>query len=82
MMSCYPKFGVEYRVQATICTPISTLAEETGDYGELLETVPGMGYSLHSKKPISGFFIWRFNRFFSGYIRDIDSSIVYDSNVG
>jgi DNA-binding response OmpR family regulator len=37
-------------------TYLGRLRKKLGDYGELLETVPGMGYNLHPKKinqPIS-----------------------------
>jgi two-component system KDP operon response regulator KdpE len=44
-------WGVEYRGSSHyLHTYFGRLRKKLGDYGELLETVPGMGYSLHSKK--------------------------------
>jgi DNA-binding response OmpR family regulator len=31
-------------------TYLGRLRKKLGEYSELLETVPGMGYNLHSKK--------------------------------
>ncbi len=44
-------WGAEYRGSSHyLHTYFGRLRKKLGDYGELLETVPGMGYSLHSKK--------------------------------
>jgi two-component system KDP operon response regulator KdpE len=44
-------WGPEYRgSNHYIHTYLGRLRKKLGDYGELLETVPGMGYNLHSKK--------------------------------
>jgi two-component system KDP operon response regulator KdpE len=44
-------WGVEYRGSSHyLHTYMGRLRKKLGDYGELLETVPGMGYNLHSKK--------------------------------
>ena len=34
-------------------TYLGRLRKKLGEYGELLETVPGMGYDMHSKKPVN-----------------------------
>jgi two-component system, OmpR family, KDP operon response regulator KdpE len=44
-------WGAEYRgSNHYLHTYLGRLRRKMGDYGELLETVPGMGYNLHSKK--------------------------------
>jgi len=44
-------WGMEYRGSSHyLHTYLGRLRKKLGDYGELLETVPGMGYSLHSQK--------------------------------
>jgi two-component system KDP operon response regulator KdpE len=44
-------WGPEYRGSSHyLHTYLGRLRKKLGDYGELLETVPGMGYNLHSKK--------------------------------
>ena len=44
-------WGPEYRgSNHYLHTYVGRLRKKLGDYGELLETVPGMGYNLHSKK--------------------------------
>jgi len=44
-------WGPEYRgSNQYIHTYLGRLRKKLGEYGELLETVPGMGYNLHSKK--------------------------------
>jgi two-component system, OmpR family, KDP operon response regulator KdpE len=44
-------WGSEYRgTNHYLHTYLGRLRKKLGDYGELLETVPGMGYNLHSKK--------------------------------
>jgi len=44
-------WGPEYRgSNHYIHTYLGRLRKKLGEYGELLETVPGMGYNLHSKK--------------------------------
>ena len=44
-------WGQEYRgSNHYLHTYLGRLRKKLGDYGELLETVPGMGYNLHSKK--------------------------------
>lgn len=44
-------WGPEYRgSNHYLHTYLGRLRKKMGDYGELLETVPGMGYILHSKK--------------------------------
>ena len=44
-------WGPEYRgSHHYLHTYLGRLRKKMGDYGELLETVPGMGYNLHSKK--------------------------------
>ncbi len=44
-------WGPEYRgSNHYIHTYIGRLRKKLGDYSDLVETVPGMGYSLHSKK--------------------------------
>jgi two-component system KDP operon response regulator KdpE len=44
-------WGSEYRGSSSyLHTYIGRLRKKLGDYGELIETVPGMGYDLHSKK--------------------------------
>ena len=44
-------WGPEYRgSNHYLHTYLGRLRKKLGDYGELLETVPGMGYDLHSKK--------------------------------
>ncbi len=44
-------WGPEYRgSNHYLHTYLGRLRKKMGDYGELLETVPGMGYNLHSKK--------------------------------
>jgi len=44
-------WGPEYRgSNHYLHTYLGRLRKKLGDYGELLETVPGMGYNLHSKK--------------------------------
>ncbi len=44
-------WGMEYRgSNHYLHTYLGRLRKKLGDYGELLETVPGMGYNLHSKK--------------------------------
>jgi len=44
-------WGPEYRgSNHYLHTYIGRLRKKLGEYGELLETVPGMGYNLHSKK--------------------------------
>ena len=44
-------WGAEYRgSNHYLHTYLGRLRKKLGDYGELLETVPGMGYNLHSKK--------------------------------
>jgi two-component system KDP operon response regulator KdpE len=44
-------WGPEYRgSNHYLHTYLGRLRRKLGDYGELLETVPGMGYNLHSKK--------------------------------
>ena len=46
-------WGPEYRgSNHYLHTYLGRLRKKLGDYGELLETVPGMGYNLHSKKII------------------------------
>jgi len=45
-------WGPEYRgSNHYLHTYLGRLRKKLGEYGELLETVPGMGYDLHSKKP-------------------------------
>ena len=44
-------WGLEYRgSNHYLHTYLGRLRKKMGEYGELLETVPGMGYILHSKK--------------------------------
>lgn len=44
-------WGSEYRgSNHYLHTYLGRLRKKMGEYGELLETVPGMGYNLHSKK--------------------------------
>ena len=44
-------WGPEYRgSNHYLHTYLARLRKKLGDYGELLETIPGMGYNLHSKK--------------------------------
>jgi two-component system, OmpR family, KDP operon response regulator KdpE len=44
-------WGSEYRgSNHYLHTYLGRLRKKMGEYGEILETVPGMGYSLHSKK--------------------------------
>ena len=44
-------WGAEYRgSNHYLHTYLGRLRKKLGEYGELLETVPGMGYNLHSKK--------------------------------
>lgn len=44
-------WGPEYRgSNHYLHTYFGRLRKKLGDYGALLETVPGMGYNLHSKK--------------------------------
>jgi two-component system, OmpR family, KDP operon response regulator KdpE len=44
-------WGPEYRgSNHYLHTYLGRLRKKMGEYGELLETVPGMGYNLHSKK--------------------------------
>jgi len=44
-------WGPEYRgSNHYLHNYLGRLRKKLGDYGELLETVPGMGYNLHSKK--------------------------------
>ncbi|HWQ04857.1 MAG TPA: response regulator transcription factor [Longilinea sp.] len=44
-------WGPEYRgSNHYIHTYLGRLRKKLGEYGDLLETVPGMGYNLHSKK--------------------------------
>jgi two-component system KDP operon response regulator KdpE len=44
-------WGPEYRGSSHyIHTYLGRLRKKLGDYGELIETVPGMGYNLHSKQ--------------------------------
>lgn len=44
-------WGAEYRgSNHYLHTYLGRLRKKLGDYGDLLETVPGMGYNLHSKK--------------------------------
>jgi len=44
-------WGVAYRgSNHYLHTYVGRLRKKFGDYGDLLETVPGMGYNLHSKK--------------------------------
>jgi two-component system, OmpR family, KDP operon response regulator KdpE len=44
-------WGQEYRgSNHYLHTYLGRLRKKLGDYGDLLETVPGMGYNLHSKK--------------------------------
>ena len=44
-------WGPEYRgSNHYLHTYLGRLRKKLGEYGELLETVPGMGYNLHSKK--------------------------------
>jgi two-component system KDP operon response regulator KdpE len=44
-------WGPEYRgSNHYLHTYLGRLRKKLGDYGKLLETVPGMGYNLHSKK--------------------------------
>ena len=44
-------WGPEYRgSNHYLHTYLGRLRKKLGDYGELLETIPGMGYNLHSKK--------------------------------
>jgi two-component system KDP operon response regulator KdpE len=44
-------WGMEYRgSNHYLHTYLGRLRKKLGEYGELLETVPGMGYNLHSKK--------------------------------
>jgi two-component system KDP operon response regulator KdpE len=44
-------WGPEYRGSSHyLHTYLGRLRKKLGDYGDLLETVPGMGYNLHSKK--------------------------------
>jgi len=44
-------WGPEYRgSNHYLHTYLGRLRKKLGDYGDLLETVPGMGYTLHSKK--------------------------------
>ncbi len=44
-------WGQEYRgSNHYLHTYLGRLRKKLGEYGELLETVPGMGYNLHSKK--------------------------------
>lgn len=44
-------WGQEYRgSNHYLHTYLGRLRKKLGDYGELLETIPGMGYNLHSKK--------------------------------
>ena len=44
-------WGAEYRgSNHYLHTYIGRLRKKLGDFGELIETVPGMGYDLHSKK--------------------------------
>jgi two-component system KDP operon response regulator KdpE len=44
-------WGEEYRgSNHYLHTYLGRLRKKLGEYGELLETVPGMGYNLHSKK--------------------------------
>jgi two-component system, OmpR family, KDP operon response regulator KdpE len=46
-------WGTEYRGSSHyLHTYLGRLRKKLGDYGDLLETIPGMGYSLHSKKTI------------------------------
>jgi two-component system KDP operon response regulator KdpE len=46
-------WGPEYRgSNHYLHTYLGRLRKKMGDYGDLLETVPGMGYNLHSKKII------------------------------
>jgi DNA-binding response OmpR family regulator len=46
-------WGPEYRgSNHYLHTYIGRLRKKLGEYGDLLETVPGMGYNLHSKKII------------------------------
>jgi two-component system, OmpR family, KDP operon response regulator KdpE len=45
-------WGPEYRgSNHYLHTYLGRLRKKLGEYGELLETVPGMGYDFHSKKP-------------------------------
>ncbi len=47
-------WGMEYRgSNHYLHNYLGRLRKKLGDYGELLETVPGMGYNLHSKKKIN-----------------------------
>lgn len=44
-------WGMEYRgSNHYLHTYLGRLRKKLGEYGDLLETVPGMGYNLHSKK--------------------------------
>lgn len=44
-------WGPEYRRSANyLHTYLGRLRKKLGEYGDLLETIPGMGYNLHSKK--------------------------------
>ncbi len=44
-------WGAEYRgSNHYLHTYLGRLRKKLGDYGDLLETVTGMGYNLHSKK--------------------------------
>jgi two-component system KDP operon response regulator KdpE len=44
-------WGPEYRgSNHYLHTYLGRLRKKLGDYGDLLETVPGMGYNMHSKK--------------------------------
>jgi two-component system KDP operon response regulator KdpE len=44
-------WGAEYRgSNHYLHTYLGRLRKKLGEYGDLLETVPGMGYNLHSKK--------------------------------
>jgi two-component system KDP operon response regulator KdpE len=47
-------WGPEYRgSNHYLHTYLGRLRKKLGEYGDLLETVPGMGYNLHSKKIIN-----------------------------
>jgi two-component system, OmpR family, KDP operon response regulator KdpE len=47
-------WGQEYRgSNHYLHTYLGRLRKKLGDYGELIETVPGMGYDFHSKKIIN-----------------------------
>lgn len=46
-------WGAEYRgSNHYLHTYLGRLRKKLAEYGDLLETIPGMGYNLHSKKPV------------------------------